>query len=134
MYSSDSVLIVSGEARHCDQLAVAISHLGMRPVCCATGGEATELICQQLYCMIFCDERLADGDFRGVVQEASRSKDKPPVIVVSERGDRFAYLNAMRAGTFDYVLFPPGVGEIDRIVHAATQESKQRGRLTRATA
>jgi two-component system response regulator PilR (NtrC family) len=106
----------------------------MRPVCCATRSEAAELIRQQHYCMIFCDEQLADGDFRRIIQETSQSSDKAPVIVISEQGDRFAYLDAMRAGAFDYLLFPPAAGEIERVVRAAMQESRQRRRLASTTA
>jgi len=134
MSSSDSILIVTGETVHSDNLAATASYLKLRPVCCRTLDAAGVLASRQQYGMVFCDDVLPDGDFRGVIAETSRSDTCTPVIVVSERDDWNFYLEVMKAGAFDYVMFPAGPGEIERIVCAAIRESGRQVRTAACTA
>ena len=121
MYGKPSVLIVTKETDHGERLAATALRLGLRPVCCRTLG-AAGLLANLHHRMVFCDEALPDGDFRGVIEEISHADAYTPVIVVSEQGDWNSYFKAMKAGAFDCVGFSGGPGEIERIARSALRE------------
>jgi DNA-binding NtrC family response regulator len=124
MPSANSVLIVSESLGRADQLATMSLRLGLRPICCNTVRTA-QLMTGLRHRMVFCDEKLQDGDFRGIIQQNSHNLHTP-VIVISEKDDWNSYLNALKAGAFDYVMFPAGAGEIERVVRTALRETEYR--------
>ena len=74
--------------------------------------------------MVFCDEALLDGDFRRIIQQSSKSTARTPIIVVSGKDDWNSYINALKAGAFDWLTFPPKAGEIERIARRALRETE----------
>jgi DNA-binding NtrC family response regulator len=124
MLKAFPVLILSGETEHRERLARAVSGCGLRPVCCGTFAAAKVLIAHQQFRVVLSEDLLPDGDFRAVIGETTRNEGKLPVVVVSRLDDWDCYLAAMSAGAFDYVAFPPNLGEVERILYAALSESR----------
>ena len=71
--------------------------------------------------MVFCQDILADGDFRAVIAEA----DAVPVIVLSRFAEWDHYLAALRDGAFDYIACPPNAKETERILQSAISKSRE---------
>jgi DNA-binding response OmpR family regulator len=102
-----------------------VSGCALRPVCCETFAAARALLAREQFSMVFFEDPLQGGDFHAVIdQPAQPRKKKALVIVISRRDDWDSYLTALGAGAFDYVVYPPSPGEIERTLYAALSESR----------
>lgn len=127
--------IVSGEQEYWEKLSGVVSRCGVRPIRCDTLAAVTKLLSQQHIDFLICEDAVADGTFRELVAILKRSGRWAPVIVVSGVDDWGTFLEAMVAGAFDYVSFPPYPGELERAVTAAVAESRSvRHAVARAAA
>jgi DNA-binding NtrC family response regulator len=95
---------------------------------------ARSLLAQQKFGVVLCGEFLPDGDFRAVLEEIAHSGLDVPVIVLSRLDDWGAYLNAIRAGAFDYIACPPDCAEAGRILCLALEKSSGRYRVAHPAA
>jgi DNA-binding NtrC family response regulator len=116
------ILILSGQPEHQEKLSGVLSTRGWLPVRCETLSKAKNLLKQQEIEAILCDDVLPDGDFRAVIKELKKSACQAPVVVVSEADDWGSYLEAMVAGAFDDVVYPPYPRDLERVVVAALAE------------
>ncbi len=118
------VAIVIAEQAHWEKLSRIISSCGLRPVRCETLAAATTLSAQKRFELAICDDELPDGNFRELIAQLRCSRRSMPVVVISRFDDWGSYLDAMIAGAFDYVAFPPYPQELERAVAAALVESQ----------
>jgi DNA-binding NtrC family response regulator len=132
---SSIVLLVSAEPDQQEKLSGILSRCGLDPLRCETLATALNLLVQQPSELVICEDVLPDGTFRELIAEMRRSGFWKPVIVVSRFDDWGSYLEAMAAGAFDYVAFPPYPRELEQAIAAALAEvsSKQKA-LVRAAA
>jgi len=125
-----SVAVLSGDPQHWELLSAIVLDCGLSPVRCETLAVGTALLTQEPFEFALCEDALPDGDFRGLIAALRRSGRWMPVVVISRFDDWGSYLEAMVAGAFDYVAFPPYPRELERVLDAALAES----RLHRGTA
>ncbi len=128
------ILVISAEGEHRERIVATIRKCGLRPTCCCDLREALPLLARQNFSVVFCSDTLPDGDFRAVLREVRKSTVDAPVIVLSHLADWDAYLNALGAGAFDYVAYPPDSAETERILWAALKESSRFHRSAHAAA
>jgi DNA-binding NtrC family response regulator len=128
MGSVSLILVISGEEDHRAKLAALLSKSNVRPVCCATIADAKSLLAREQFSAVISEDFLVDGGFQAVLAAMANYASKPPVVVVSRRDDWGSYMEAVSAGAFDFVAFPPNPGELERAVWAALSESKRSGR------
>ncbi len=127
------VAIVTADPGHWDKLSTIISSCGLRPVRCETLAAATKLTAQQHIELAICDDELPDGNFRELIAQLRCSRRPTQVVVISRFDDWNSYLEAMVAGAFEYVAFPPYPQELEQAVAAALVESQaNRDAVTRA--
>jgi DNA-binding NtrC family response regulator len=119
-----NIAVVSGDPQHWERLSDILLSCGLSPIRCETLAAAAELLAREALELALCEDALPDGDFRGLIAELRRSGRWLPVVVVSRLDDWASYLDAMVAGAFDYVAFPPYPRELERAVDAALAESR----------
>ena len=121
------VLVLSGEPERRDKLSEMMSSSGCVPVRCETISAAKSLVPRYQIEVIVSDDVLPDGDFRELIKELRRLACEPLVVVMSRwYGDWGDYLEAMIAGAYDYLAYPPYPGELEQAVAAALLESRAR--------
>jgi DNA-binding NtrC family response regulator len=128
------ILILSGEQEHRRKLGGIISSCGWLPIRCETISDAKDLVTRYQIEVVLCDDLLPDGDFRELVRQLKRSAYEPLVVVMSRSDDWGAYLEAMIAGAYDYLYYPPYVRELKETVAAALVESRARRKTPAQTA
>jgi DNA-binding NtrC family response regulator len=84
--------------------------------------------------VIVCGDLLPDGDFRELIRELKRSACEALVVVMSRSYDWGAYLEAMIAGAYDYLAYPPYPRDLEQAVAAALVESRARRKASVQTA
>lgn len=118
-------LIVSSDDEVCRSLAEMLRQHGIASVFASSVSESGMRLTGSKVQIVVCQDRLADGNYDGVVKMADKSKVGAPVIVFSRTGDWPEYLAAVRAGAFDYLAYPPMPGEFERIVQNAVRECER---------
>ncbi|HTS11825.1 MAG TPA: response regulator [Candidatus Limnocylindrales bacterium] len=118
------IILISGDPKHSEKLTTILSDCGLRSVPCATLDAAANLFSTQHPDVAICDDTVPDGDFRKLIAGMKRRGHSAPVIVVSRFDDWGSYLEAMVAGAFDYVAYPPYPHELERAVGSALAESR----------
>jgi two-component system, OmpR family, response regulator len=119
----NSILIVSDEPDHQLRLTNCLLASGLSPVCCCAVADARILLAEQTFSAVLANDRLPDGDLRALVAALCDYRCGCPIIVVSTRGDWGTYSEAIETGAFDYVVFPPNPGELERVLWNAITES-----------
>jgi DNA-binding NtrC family response regulator len=117
------VVIVTAQQSHWDKLSGIVSSCGLQAVRCNTLAHAFELLAQRHFEFAVCDDRLPDGTFRDFITQLRRYRKSTPVVVISQFEDWHSYLQAMVAGAFDYVAFPPYPQEFERVIAGALTDA-----------
>ena len=121
MAGPNQVLVISPEKEHHEEITSAMNKCGLTSICCMKFDEARIFMDKEKFGVVFCHETLPDGDFRGVVSAA-----RPiPVVVLSRFAEWDHYLDALRAGAFDYIACPPDSAETERILWSAIGNSRE---------
>jgi DNA-binding NtrC family response regulator len=72
----------------------------------ATLAEAEEVLSGQRVALVFCDDRLADGSYRDLLESLRTWKQSPHTVVTTRTGDWKEYLEALGLGAFDMIQYP----------------------------
>jgi two-component system, NtrC family, response regulator PilR len=123
------VLVVSSDDEVRRDLAGIVGLWGLEPVLCATVADSRAALTRYPICVVVCEDRLADGNYRDLVEAVERTTTDAPVIVVSRLADWNEYMNAVRAGAFDYIALPPRRTEIERAIKNALNERSRQNQL-----
>ncbi|MGA8366079.1 MAG: hypothetical protein ACLQMT_01845 [Candidatus Acidiferrales bacterium] len=128
------ILILSSELEYWHKLSGVVSRCGCQPVRCETIAGAKGLLTQYQIEVIVCDDVLPDGDFYALIKELKGAAWQTPVVVASRLEHWDSYLEALVAGAFDYVVYPPYPREVERAISDALVESKSHGKTMAQTA
>jgi two-component system response regulator PilR (NtrC family) len=118
-------MVVSSEDRVRRGLAELLSQCGLTPILASAVAEGQMALARHKFSMVLCDECLADGDYRAVVEIVKHADTNSPVIVLSRTGDWPEYLAATRAGAYDYLSYPPVPAELSRVIRNAFLDRDQ---------
>jgi DNA-binding NtrC family response regulator len=125
------VLVVSSDDEVRRNLAGIVGLYGLEPVLCVTVAHSRAVLCRYPICLVVCEDRLADGNYRDLIEAVERTSSDAPVIVVSRLADWNEYMNAIRAGAFDYIYIglPPRRAEIECAIRTALNEQAQQNQM-----
>jgi DNA-binding NtrC family response regulator len=90
---------------------------------CPSLTDARALIERQVFSFALCDDELPNCNLRTAVWVLSASTRGIPVIVLSHLADWDAYMRAVNAGAFDYIVCPQDPIEIERILRLALNQN-----------
>ncbi len=116
---SPNVLVISDAPEAQMIFAGVLGRYGIAPIVAPDVTTAQTILSGHSISLVFCSDEMPDGGIDIVLRETSQSSCKVPVVVVSRLDDWGRFLDFLKAGAFDYVLYPPRGIEIDRIVKRA---------------
>jgi ActR/RegA family two-component response regulator len=117
--TSPTGLAISSSTAMLQALAEALLHSGITTFLAESVQEALRVRARQEVQLILCDDRLVDGQYEDVLRSVQSVSAPPAVIVVSPTGEWADYLDALNAGAFDYLPFPPIAGGLPRAIRYA---------------
>lgn len=126
-----NVMLVSDRLDVQQAFACAIAECGLTLVLVASLCEAESVLDRSPIALIFCSDEMPKVDIDKLIRQDCRPNAKVPVVIFSRLDDWERYLRFLRAGAFDYVLYPPGGREFERVVRHALIHSDT-GRRTEA--
>ncbi len=119
MAFSSTVLIVSADAEGRVALGRALSRAAVYLEFAATVEEARAVAAREPIGLVFCAEQGRGETYRELLAKPEFTAGRIPVIVASRYVDTRVYMEAMRAGAFDFVAPPYRPDEVARIVSSA---------------
>jgi DNA-binding NtrC family response regulator len=114
--ASANAVIVSADLEAQQGLASLLDTCGLAPIITSTVKEAEAVLNMESTFIVLCSDELPDGSFRDILRHTAMALDRVPVVVFSRLADWERYLIVLRSSAFDYVLYPPSRGEIERVV------------------
>lgn len=69
--------------------------------------------------LLFCEDTFVGTDLCDILSAQRRQKTRAALVVISSRSLWDAYLTAVRAEAFDYLVLPASAGDVERIVGRA---------------
>src|SRR5256714_6563147 len=100
------ILVASPEIESRRALTTILRNEGHETLTASRLGEVKEALDSQNIGIIFCDRRIADGNYRDVLA-LTRTQQKPVKVVVTSRlADWDEYLEALHHGAFDLIASP----------------------------
>jgi len=123
MLNTPPVLIICSETSQREKTVEIVRNLGLQPVECLSLTEARALIERQVFSFALCYDDLPDCNLRTALRVLSSGTKGIPVIVLSHLADWDAYIKALNAGAFDYIVCPPEPAETERILRLALDKN-----------
>ena len=125
MLNLREVLVVSSDDEVRRNLAGIVGLCGMEPVLSVSVADSQAVLTRYPIYVVVCEDQLADGNYRDLLEAVKRTTVDTPVIVVSHLADWNEYVNAVEAGAFDYIGLPPRRAEIEWAIRNALDEREQ---------
>jgi two-component system, NtrC family, response regulator HydG len=117
-----TALLITDDGACAKRLAEALAASGLEAKRCSTVRDGMSAIRQGSADLVFCQERLADGTFRDVLNFLF-PRNRMPLIVCSNFYNTKVYIEAMSLGAFDYVAFPYSPQDLRWIIANALNKS-----------
>ncbi len=127
------VLVACADTEVSRKISAVAARRGLRVVPAATVQQAREALDAGRVGLVFCEERLADGDFRDLLLSISRAAARIPLVVMARVGEWQEYLRAVSLGAFDFIAPPFRRPELERLFHNALGEHAPEGIPMKAT-
>ena len=115
MFATPQVLLVCSDPEGRGALAEVVAHFGVTSVSASSVKEALATLAREPIRLVLCDAHPPGGDVRDIL---AGSRDAP--VVVASRLDSWdEYLEAMRWGAFEYIVYPFLRAEVKWILEKA---------------
>ena len=125
MEGHPDVLVVSSHLEYRRVLVRILDSLQVNTFVSATLAEAEEVLSRQQLALVFCDDRLTDGCYRGLLRTPRIWEHAPHIVVTTRTGEWKEYLEAARLGAFDMIQYPYRSVEVELNVIRATRSRDQ---------
>jgi len=120
-------LVVSPRMEVRKPLLQVLESLSANAISCSTRQQAEEVLAQQSFDIVFCDEHLPDGSYGDLIHADHFDHKIPRVIVATRVGEWELYFEAMRKGAFDVVRAPWYATDVELTVIRALREEEAAG-------
>lgn len=100
------ILIVDDDPYFLRVLSRILSNENFQVSTASGATEATRFLAEKSFDVVICDLRLPDGDGLSVLQEARKTRNDVPVVILTAYGEVDTYLEAMNAGATEYLSKP----------------------------
>jgi len=117
-------LVVSPRLEVRKPLVHVLESLSADVVTCSTLVQADEVLSNQSFEVVFCDEHLPYGSYADLIHANHYEQKIPRVIVATRVGEWEFYFEAMRKGAFDVVRSPWHATDVEMTFIRALHEEE----------
>ncbi len=123
--SAARALIVDDEPDIRELLEITLSRMGVGTVSAADVSEALAALSTQHFDLCLVDMRLPDGNGIDIVRHVNANHPDTPIAMITAHGNMDTAIEALKAGSFDFVSKPVELGVLRRLVETALRLRKK---------
>lgn len=116
------ILVVDDHAKARESMADILRHAGHHVTCCASAGEALQLLTRQTFDVILTDLQMPGMTGLEFIRELERRNVAAQVVMVTAYASVSTAVEAMRHGAFDYIEKPFDVEQLETLVERALRQ------------
>ncbi|MCU7890276.1 MAG: sigma-54 dependent transcriptional regulator [Candidatus Thiodiazotropha sp. (ex Ustalcina ferruginea)] len=120
-----TALIVDDEPDICELLEITLIRMGIDAHSVFDMTTAQKLLAEQSFDLCLSDMRLPDGNGIDLVRHINQTYPQPPVAMITAHGNMELAIEALKAGTFDFVSKPVDLDILRKLVQQAIKLGKQ---------
>lgn len=119
------VLVACAELRNRKALIHMLEGMSVGVYSCSTWSQAMEVLSSREIELVFCDENLSDGSFRGLLRAMQTWNGRPQVVVIVHFGEWAEYQDAVQLGVFEVISSPLHPTDVELAVIRAMRTGVQ---------
>jgi DNA-binding NtrC family response regulator len=125
-------LVVSDRMEHVKSLVRILDELLINVYVACNLRQAREVLSRQPLPLVFCDERVAGGSYRELLQSPDGKRETSRFVIMLHTGEWDEYLEAMHLGAFDVIRCPIQPTDVEMMLIHASRDQAQRAMRTSA--
>lgn len=119
-----TILVVSANLESRREVSKTLEALSVQVIPCSTLAQTEQVLSLQRPSLIFCEERLPDGDYADLLEWKLPGRITPPIVVLTRNGEWDLYMDATRRGAFDVIRSPWCPTDIELSLIRGVREEK----------
>ena len=119
-----NILLIDDDAARLKTLSAGLQDMGHRVTTATTGQEAVALFRKQPFNIVLTGIKLPDVSGREILETAKELDPEVAVIIITDRANLEAAVNAVEEGAYAYVLEPEAMYELKTMINNALREQE----------
>jgi len=116
-------LVVSDRMEHVQSLVRILDELLINVYVACNLRQAREVLSRQPLSIVFCDELVAGGSYRDLLQSGDAMRKASRYVIMLHTGEWDEYLEAMHLGAFDVIRCPIQPTDVEMaLIHASRDQ------------
>jgi PAS domain S-box-containing protein len=119
-----NILVIDDNASRRKTLSAKLRDMGHRVSTATTGQEAAERFSKQPFNIVLADIKLPDASGRQILETTKEFNPEVAVILITDRANLEAAVNAVSEGAYAYILKPEATSELKNVINNALREQE----------
>jgi len=119
------VVIASSDPDQLRKLREILKQQEVDPVCTSTVMECRNVLVNETVDLVFCDRKLADGNYSDLIAAGRSVNSQARFVVTSPQADWEEFLEAMRFGAFDVITAPCRPKDVEWMIIQARRDDRK---------
>lgn len=119
-----NILVIDDDAAGLKTLSAKLRDMGYRVTTATTGQKANALLSKQPFNIVLADIKLPDVSGRQILETTKEFNPEAAVIMMNDRANLEAAVNAVSEGAYAYILKPEAMDELKTLINNALREQE----------
>ena len=119
------VVIASSDPDQLRKLREILKQQEVDPVCTSTVMECRNVLVNETVGLVFCDRKLADGNYSDLIAAGRSVNSRARFVVTSPQADWDEFFEAMRFGAFDVITVPCRPKDVEWMIIQARRDDRK---------
>jgi DNA-binding NtrC family response regulator len=119
------VVIASSNPDQLRRLREILKQQELEPICTSTVMECRNILVKETVGLVFCDRKLADGNYSDLIAAGRSVNSRARFVVTSPQADWDEFVEAMRFGAFDVITAPCRPKDVEWMIIQAKRDDRK---------
>jgi PAS domain S-box-containing protein len=124
MPRATNILVIDDNASRLKTLSARLRDMGHRVTTATRGKEAVDLFSKQPFNIVLADIKLPDISGREILEATREANPEVAVIMMTDRANLKAAVNAVEEGAYAYIIKPEAMNELKTLISNALREQE----------
>jgi len=119
------VVIASSDPDQLSRLREILKQQELEPICTSTVMECRNVLVKETVGLVFCDRKLADGNYSDLIAAGRSVNSRARFVVTSPQADWDEFVEAVRFGAFDVITAPCRPKDVEWMIIQAKRDDRK---------